>query len=168
MSEEPELSSSLPSVFSLTRDPKHGKELTDALARRFDLSVFDDTREARRAMAAIKPDVILAEADMVRTSRLDWLMKPSGSLAAKSPALIFISKKGEDLSDLLSVFGKTSRFLRWPISSRALIETISDQISQMVESTWDDLPEIERKPLKMTIEGYQVNAAHIENGEPHE
>lgn len=166
MSKESKTTPSLSRVFALTRDKKHGKELTGALAQHFDLSVFDDTQEAREAMATIKPDVVLAEADMLRTSHLDWLVRPSGSPAAKSPALIFISKKDEDLSDLLSVFGKTSRFLRWPISSRALIETISDQISQMAESTWDDLPEIERKPLKMTIEGYQVIAAHIEKGEP--
>jgi putative nucleotidyltransferase with HDIG domain len=163
---EPEIASSLPPIFVLSRDEKHSRELADALTRRFDLSIFADSRAARKAMAASPPEMVLAEADMMQMGGLDWLLPSSGGSAAKSPAVIFIGKKGEEMGDLLKQFGRTSRFLRWPISSRALIQTISELLSQAAENSWEALPEVTKKPLKMTVKEYQIIATQIEKGEP--
>ncbi|MDP6175575.1 MAG: hypothetical protein QGF09_15520, partial [Rhodospirillales bacterium] len=158
---ESEIAPTVPRIFVLTRDEKHGRELAGALSRRFDLSVFDDTQAARDAMNEMAPEVVLAEADMMQGGRLDWLLPSSGS----SAGVIFIAKQGEEMGGLLKLFGKTGRFLRWPISARALLQTISELLSQTAEKAWEALPEVQKKSLKMTVEEYQVIATQIENGE---
>ncbi len=163
---EPELAPSLPRVLVLTRDDRRGKELSSALTNRFDLSIFADLGAARDAIGTVQPEVVLAEADLMRTGKADCLQPAGGDSASPAPGLIFIAKQDESLNDLLTQFGKDCRYLRWPITSRALIQTISELLSETAEKAWEHLPEIVKKPLTMTVQEYQSIATQIENGEP--
>ncbi len=151
----------LPKVAVIFQEERRRRELEHALNRRFDLSIFDDVGAAGDGMAAAAPDVALVDLQMAKRGGIDRL-----GLDGTTVSIIFIGVKGEGAGDLLERFGKTSRFLSWPMSSKALIETISDLISQSAEKAWEALPEVQQKPLKLTVEEYQSISTAIENGEP--
>jgi putative nucleotidyltransferase with HDIG domain len=156
----------LPTVYVVTNNPKRSEELGGVLSLFFDLSVFDATSNAGKALIEKVPDVVLVEVELTRKGGLNPLLTSADGAEGDHPPFIFIGHKGEGFDALVTEFGETSRYLRWPITARKLIDTIGELISKGAEKSWDVLPEIQKKPLKLTVEEYKSIATAIENGEP--
>ena len=156
----------LPRVYVVTRNPKRSEELGGVLSRFFDLSMFDSTSRAGMALLETPPDVVLVEVELTRKGGLNPLLTSADGPDDEHPPFIFIGQQGEGFDALVTEFGETSRYLRWPITARELIDTIGELISQDAEKSWDALPEIQKRPLKLTVEEYKSIAAAIEKGEP--
>ncbi len=156
----------LPTIYVVTNTQKRREELGGVLSRFFDLSMFDTTSKAGKSLMEKAPDVVLVEIELTRKGGLNPLLTSAGRAEGNHPPFIFIGQKGESFDALVTEFGETSRYLRWPITARKLIDTIGELISKGVEKSWDELPEIQKKPLKLTVEEYKNIATAIERNEP--
>lgn len=156
----------LPTIYVVTNTPKRREELGGVLSHFFDLSMFDTTSKAGESLTEKTPDVILVEIELTLKGGLNPLLTSAGGAEGDHPPFIFIGQKGESFDALVTEFGETSRYLRWPITARKLIDIIGELISIGAEESWDELPDIQKKPLKLTIKEYKNIATAIERGEP--
>ncbi len=152
---------SLPRVAVIFREEQHRRGIEKALGSNYKLSMFDDVSAASDAMAASPPNVALLDSSMGRSIEIERLL-----LASSVTPIVFISKKDVGPGDLLSHAGKTNRFLDWPLSTHDLTETINELINEKAEKSWEKLPEVQHKPLKLTIQAYQAISSAFESGAP--
>ncbi len=155
-----------PRVFIIARDQAHRRNLKALLTGHFDIKAFEDTHRAGEAIAENPPDVTVVDIERVWQNEVNWLTQNAARVDFRQQPLLLIGMKGDECKDMLQLFGATSRHMTWPISSLPLIATVSDLINQAVEASWEKLPEVERAPLKMTVEEYLSIATAIEKGEP--
>ncbi|MBL6934866.1 MAG: HD domain-containing protein [Alphaproteobacteria bacterium] len=156
----------LPRVFVVTQDINHARELEAALKRRFEISVFDSTGAAGDALAHAPPDAVVVDVDRGWKRGMNWLVNNPNEKTFKRLPFVFVGKEGEHFKDLKKLFGEESPCLFWPVERRALAGAISEHINRAAEKAWEELPEIQAKPLKLTVEEYQGISDAIEHGEP--
>ena len=155
----------LPTVFIVAHDDRHRGELNAALSPYFDLSVFTEMSAAMDALANQDPDVIIAENDVPPAGGIAQLVAQASDEHHKAGFLL-TRHKGEDFSVSLDKTGRPGRYLTWPFTAKALMGSIEQLINEKAEKAWDELPETQRKTLKMTVEEYQGIADKIASGEP--
>jgi len=66
----------------------------------------------------------------------------------------------------LEEVGCPGRYLTWPFATKLLMDAIAELINEKAERGWEELPETQKKTLKMTVEEYQGIAEAISSGEP--
>lgn len=163
---EPRKDMALPRVFGVTANTRYAREIEGALARHFDFSLFTTMRGVGKGMLEATPDVVVVDVEITRKQGVNGLSAYAAGHDGTSAAFVFIAKHAEDFGTLTSQFGRASRCLVWPVSTRVLIGTISDLVSRSAEQAWDALPEIQSKPLRLTVAEYKDIATAIENGTP--
>ena len=154
----------VPSVFVVANDSRHRGELEALLAKHFKLTAFKDVHAAIGALEHACPDVVVAE-NAMPMGGLRLLVTQAGGLE-RPPGFLVTANRGEGLGVSFADGKLEGRYLTWPFSGRILIGQISELINKAAERGWDALPEIQKKPLKMTVEEYQKVADKIARGEP--
>lgn len=154
----------VPSVFVVAHDARHRGELEALLAKHFTVTSFQDVHTVIGAFEHELPDVVVVENDMPMGG-LRVLVTQAGGLK-QPPSFLVTAKKGDGLNVSFMDSRVEGRYLMWPFSGRVLIDQISELINLAAERGWDDLPERQSKPLKMTVEEYQKVADCIARGEP--
>jgi HD-GYP domain-containing protein (c-di-GMP phosphodiesterase class II) len=155
----------LPSVFLIAHEPRHRGELESLLTKHFKVQTFGDVHAAIGALESQTPDVVVVENDMPPKGGLRMLVMQAGGLS-RPPGFLVTAGKGEGLNVSFADGPIQGRYLTWPFTGRVLIDQISQLINKAAERGWEDLPEIQRKPLQMTVEEYQKVADAIAAGEP--
>jgi HD-GYP domain-containing protein (c-di-GMP phosphodiesterase class II) len=155
----------LPSVFLIAHEPRHRGELESLLARHFNVHTYDDVHAAMGALESQAPDVVVIENDMPPKGGLRMLVMQASGLS-KSPGFLVTANKGEGLNVSFADGPAAGRYLTWPFSGRVLIDQISELINLSAEKGWESLPEIQRRPLQMTVAEYQKVSDAIAAGEP--
>ena len=158
---------SLPTVYVVINTQKHREELGGALSPFFDIFMFDTASKAGKSLMVKAPDVVLVDTGLAHKGGLNPLLTSAGRAKDDHLPFIFIGQKGESFDALVTEFGiENSRYLRMPFTAQNLIEVIDELSSKGVEKSWDELPEIQKKPLKLTVKEYKNIATAIERGEP--
>lgn len=155
----------VPSVFVVAHDAKHRGELESLLARHFRVQAYEDVHAVISALETNAPDVIVVENDMPPMGGLRMLVAQAGGLAHK-PGFVVTASKGEGLGVSFADSAVNGRYLTWPFAGRVLIDQISELINVAAESAWEQLPEVQAKPLRMTVAEYQKVADAIAAGTP--
>jgi HD-GYP domain-containing protein (c-di-GMP phosphodiesterase class II) len=155
----------VPTVFVVAHDPKHRGEMEGLLARHYSVTAFDDIHAVIGALESQSPDVVVIENDMPPRGGVRMLVTQAGGLP-NPPGFLVTANKGEGLNVSFADGPIAGRYLTWPFSGRVLIDQISQLINQSAEQGWESLPEVQSRPLKMTVEEYQKVADSIAAGEP--
>jgi len=155
----------VPSIFIVAHDDRHRGELNAALSPYFEVSVFDSSGAAVDALGNTDPDVIIAENDIPPAGGINQLVARASDEHHKAGFLL-TRHKGEEFSISLDNTGRPGRYLTWPFAASLLMSSINELINEKAEMAWEDLPDTQRKTLKMTVEEYQGIADKIASGEP--
>ena len=163
MNSEPGIT--VPAVFVVAHEPRHRGEMESLLAKHFRVHVFDDVYAAMGELEHQRPDVVIVENDMPPKGGAKMLVTQASGLPSP-PGFLITANKGEGFSISFENMVMAGRYLTWPFSGRMLIDQISELINAAAESSWESLPDIQRRPLKMTVAEYQKVADAIAAGEP--
>lgn len=155
----------VPTVFVVAHDERHRGEMERLLSRHFKVHVHGDVHAAMGDLENHCPEVVVVENDMPPKGGTRMLVTQSGILE-KPPGFLITSNKGEGFDISFENMPVAGRYLTWPFTGRVLIDQISQLINTAAERGWNVLPEIQRRPLKMTVAEYQKVADAIAAGEP--
>lgn len=155
----------VPELFIVAHDAQVGNELVATLSPYFKVKAFKDVRAAIDALEHTDPDVIIAENDIPPKSGINMLLAEASDERHKAGFLL-MRKGDKEFSVSLDETRQPGRYLTWPFQTKQLMDTITELINEKAEKAWDDLPEIQQKPLKLTIKEYQGIADKIAAGEP--
>jgi len=155
----------VPELFIVAHDARHGNELVAALSRYFKVTAFSDVRAAIDALEHADPDVIIAENDIPPNGGIGMLLAQASGEHHKAGVLLTLNRD-EEIRASLDDISQPSRCLTWPIETKLLMDTIAGLINEKAERAWDDLPDTQRIPLKLTVAEYQDISDKIAAGEP--
>ena len=85
----------LPTVYVVTNNSKRSEELGGVLSQFFDITVFDTTSKAGKALIEKVPAVVLVEVELTRKGGLDPLLTSADGANGGHPPFVFIGQKGE-------------------------------------------------------------------------
>lgn len=152
-------------VFIVAHDARHRGELQAALSKFFEVSVFPESGSAMAALETADPDVIIAENSIPPRGSISQLVAQASDEHHKAGFLL-TRLQDENFAVSLEKTGRPVRYLSWPFTATSLKTAIHDLINEKAEKAWDELPETQRKTLKLMVEEYQDIADKIAAGEP--
>lgn len=155
-----------PVVGLVDGNPRHGAEIADALAQFYNVQQYVDGREAVRAMAALRPAVIIIDEDAPPGNGREVL-----GMIRMIPALVavpIICKMEDAESGFAADTRKTEHntVLKKPFKRSQLLAAISTHINKSVEEAWVGIEPVQQVALKNTVSAFNRLAELIELGEP--
>jgi len=155
---------SLPRVYLVGGDMTWNGEITETLDGRYVVWSSGDHVKALDEMSSVPPDAVILEENMPPKGASYFLGLRRGIERLKNVPFIITGERGA--KRIQAVFLEGDTYLSWPCTDQELLSEVAKAINTTVERSWEKLPEIQRKPLKMTVETYHNISEAVAKDEP--
>jgi len=155
---------SLPRVYLVGGDMTWNGEITETFDGRYVVWSSGDHVKALDEMSSVPPDAVILEENMPPKGASYFLGLRRGIERLKNVPFIITGERGA--KRIQAVFLEGDTYLSWPCTDQELLSEVAKAINTTVERSWEKLPEIQRKPLKMTVETYHNISEAVAKGEP--
>lgn len=143
----------------------HRSEVSTALLSFYSVDPYDDLKHALKQIAMNPPEVILV-GDLPQSSKmLNFIDNARQEIKLAEVPIVFINESSTDKTMAAKAFGANAVLIK-PYRASMLINTISSLINAKVEHEWEELPPLQYKALKGTVEAFNNIADYISAGEP--
>lgn len=126
---------------------------------------YPDTVRAYVGMRVAPPEVVVMDERAPPHDAFEFTRRLRRDPDLRSLPVIIVAHQRSDLPALLSDCGADGSLPK-PFRRAALVHAISQQINRRVEGHWEDLPEIQHRALKGTVEAFRAISDDIDRGEP--
>jgi len=156
----------LPKVLIVTSNPQHQETFEETLTPYFHLSIYRDVDQAMEECIREPAQVIIIDQNGRRDHNSARFIDHSDRLKENGPGLVALAGRGIVFDISKSELNVPSVFMNWPITSKSLLDAISQIIGKKSEFIWSEMPEEIGRPLTLTVEEYQGISDAIANGDP--
>jgi putative nucleotidyltransferase with HDIG domain len=152
------------SVAVVDLNPRHRQQLSDALLSFYAVSVFTDGTNALSSLSLNPPGLVIVGEQVGPYSGIRFIkaMREIGVLSKTQ--ILYIADRNDSIG--AATAAGASDCLVKPYRRSLLIKTISARLNANVERRWDQLPPLEQRALKGTVEVFNNISDVIANGEP--
>jgi putative nucleotidyltransferase with HDIG domain len=150
---------------ALVDSTSHRGEVEKALMSFYDVTSFDDGKDALKKLAASPPAIIIIGEDVSPGGSLSFIRAVRGERTlTEVPILYIIDKKNFSLVADGKAEG-TSDFITKPYRRSEIIKSISRLLNASIEHEWEALPELQQSALKGTASLFGNLADVLSTGE---
>jgi HD-GYP domain-containing protein (c-di-GMP phosphodiesterase class II) len=158
--------SHLPKVLVVTYNPDHQTFFDTTLSPYFSISHYRDVDQAMEECVREPAQVIIIDQNGRSDRNSDRFIEHSILLGEKCPGLIATAGPELVFDIRQSEIDAPSQFIRWPLTTKKLLDTVSNIVGRKAEFVWRELPDEIGQPLTLTVEEYQGISDAIANGDP--
>lgn len=153
-------------VVLIDKNIDHRKEVMDALMSFYNILPYDNITAAMDAIKRAQPGVVLVDEDAPPQGGYEMVRQLRQQESVKDiPVIVLLSSDNREKIAGAKECGADSWLVK-PYRRSELIKKISNLLNAAVERQWDNLPPLQAKVLKGTVEVFNNIADTIASGEP--
>ncbi len=153
-------------VVLIDKNADHRQEVLSALMSFYNVLPYDNIPAAMDAIKRALPGVVLIDEDAPPHGGYESVRQLRQQESVKDiPVILLLSSDSREKIAAVTECGADSWLVK-PYRRSELIKKISQLLNAMVERQWDDLPPLQAKVLKGTVEVFNNIADTIASGEP--
>ncbi|MEI6730466.1 MAG: HD domain-containing phosphohydrolase [Pseudomonadota bacterium] len=153
-------------VALIDENNNHRTEVSAALLSFYDIDLYNDYSVAVSKITANIPDIILIGSSRNPAQSLGFIrILQQDEFLAKIPIVFIANENNEKILADAKSYGASDTIVK-PYRKSLLINTISALLNANVEKEWNELPPLQQKALRGTVDVFNSIADIIAAGEP--